>query len=45
MWVLNFVYERFHSTSPGDYEDPFIEAADNETKKGLGETKQQKSLG
>ena len=26
VWVLDFVQERFHNTSPGDYEDAFTEA-------------------
>ena len=45
MWVLDFMWERFHNTSPGDYEDTFIKAGDNETRKGSAQKKQQESLG
>ena len=38
--VLDFVKERFHSTSPGDCEDVFTEAGDSETKQGLAQGKQ-----
>ena len=31
MWVLDFVQERFHNTSPGT----FIKARDSEKKEGL----------
>ena len=34
MWVLDFVQERFHSMSPGDFESTFIKAGDHETKEG-----------
>ena len=33
--VLDFVQERFHNTSPGDFESMFIKAGDSETKEGL----------
>ena len=35
MWVLDFVQERFHNTSPGDFESTFIKARDSEIKEGL----------
>ena len=33
--VLDFVQEKFHNTSPGDFESMFIKAGDSETKEGL----------
>ena len=35
VWVLNSVQERFHNTSPGDFERIFIKAGDSDTKEGL----------
>ena len=43
MWVLDFVQERFHNTSPGDDEGVFIEAVDSETRKGLGQKQQERA--
>ena len=40
MWVLDFAQERFHK-SPGDFESIFIKAEDSDTRKDLGEKKQQ----
>ena len=34
VWVLDFVQERFHNTSPGDFWGMFIKAGDSETKEG-----------
>ena len=34
-WILEFMQERFYNTNLGDFEKTFIEAEDNETKKGL----------
>ena len=39
------VQERFHTTSPGDYEDPFIKAEDSEPRKSLAQKEQQERLG
>ena len=33
--ALDFEQERFHNMSPGDYEEAFIKAWDNETRKVL----------
>ena len=44
VWILDFVWERFHNTSPGDYEGTFIKAGDSKTRKGLAKRKQQESL-
>ena len=38
------MWERFHNTSPGDYEDTFIKAGDSETRTGLALKKQEESL-
>ena len=35
VWVLDFLQERFHHMSPGDYDDTFIKAGGSETRKGL----------
>ena len=35
MWVLDFMEQRFHNMSPGDFESVFIKAGDSETKGGL----------
>ena len=35
MWVLDLVWERFHNTSPSDFESMFIKAGDSETEEGL----------
>ena len=35
VWVLDFVQERFHDMSPGDFESTFIKAGGSETKKRL----------
>ena len=35
VWVLGFVWDRFHNTSPGDFGSIFIKAGDSETKEGL----------
>ena len=32
VWSLDFVQERFPTTSPGDFERAFIKAGDSETK-------------
>ena len=32
VWALDFVQERFHDTSPGDFESTFIKAGDSKTK-------------
>ena len=29
VWVFDFVKEKFHNMSPGDYENMFIKAGDN----------------
>ena len=44
VWVLAFVWDRFHSMSLGDYGGAFIETGDSEARKGLAEKKQQESL-
>ena len=44
VWVLDFMQKRFHNTSPGDLERTFINAGGSETKKGLGQKKQQEAL-
>ena len=41
VWVLAFVQEKFHNISPGDFESTFIKVRHSETRKGLGEKKQQ----
>ena len=41
VWVLDFVWERFHNTSPGDYEGMFIKVGDTDTRKGSSQKKQQ----
>ena len=35
VWVPDFVQERFHNMSLGDYDDAFIKSGDSETRKGL----------
>ena len=35
VWVLDFVLERFHYMSPGDFESMSVRAGDNEKRKGL----------
>lgn len=40
VWVLDFMQERFHNMSSGDFEDAFIKAEDHETRKGLEQKKQ-----
>lgn len=37
LWVLDFVQERLHNTSPGDFESMFITAEDSVKRKGLGQ--------
>ena len=50
VWVLSFVQERFHNSSPGDSESRFSRAGDSETKEGLqveeatGETRGRAAL-
>lgn len=36
MWVLDFMLQRAHSMSPGDFKSMFIKAGVSEIKKGLG---------
>ena len=36
VWVLDFVEERFHNMSPGDFDSIFIKAGDSETREDLG---------
>ena len=46
VWGVDFVQERFHNTSPGDFESRFSKAGDSETKEGLrGEEATGESLG
>lgn len=45
MWDLDFVQEKFHSRSPGDYGKTFIKARDSKTMKVLSQKKEQESLG
>ena len=35
VWVLDFVWERFHNMSLGDFESAFIKAGESETKEWL----------
>ena len=35
MWVLDFVQERFHNISPGDFDSMFIKAGNSEIKERL----------
>lgn len=35
MCVLDFIQEKFHNISPGDFESTFITAGGSETKEGL----------
>lgn len=35
VWVLDFVYEKFHGKSPGDFEGMFFKAEDSKIRKGL----------
>ena len=37
VWVLDFVQEILHNTSPGDFQRLFIKAGDSETRLGLDE--------
>ena len=41
VWVLDFVQEKFHNTSPSDFEKMFVKAEDSETRKALGQKTQQ----
>ena len=34
-WVLDFMQERFHNKSPGEFESTFVNAENSETKEGL----------
>ena len=46
MWVIDFVQERFHNMSPGDFESMCIKAGDSEAKEGLKvEESTEESLG
>ena len=36
VWILDFMQERSHDMSLGDFESMFIKAEDSETRKGLG---------
>lgn len=42
VWVLEFMKENFHNTSPSDYERMFNEAQDSKTSKGLEQKKQKR---
>ena len=35
VWVLDFMQERFHNKSPGEFESTFVNAENSETKEGL----------
>ena len=35
MWGFDFVQERFHNMSPGDFQSMFMKAEDSVTKEGL----------
>ena len=35
VWVLDFMQERSHNASPGDFESIFVRAGDGETQEGL----------
>ena len=37
VWVLDFMQEKCHNRSPGDFESMFIKAGNSETRKGLGQ--------
>ena len=45
VWVLESGQERFHSTSPGEFEGAFVKVGDSETGRGLAQKKQQESPG
>ena len=34
VWAFDFVHEKFHNTSPCDFESVFIKIGDSETKEG-----------
>lgn len=44
VWVLDFVQDKFHYMSSGDYEGTFIKAGVSKIRKILAQKKQQESL-
>ena len=43
VWALNFIWEKFHNTSPGDFESTRIKAGDSKTEEGLRSKRQDHS--